>query len=539
MQYVLVLAAFALGGAAENDTILNAGNLNPDGWVFVGGDWSVTEAGLRQSDPRPVAYAFHPGAILGSASVQARFRVSSPGPGVQTAGLVLCSQDSRHGYFAHFDTKNDQVILFKGDLHQAANEITRRREIPMNSDTWYTARASVKEGRVRVFLDGKEVLTVEDTNYAAGVAGVYTSQGAAEFEGLEVRGTKAVLAKPWKKASLQQSVPAKQTLATILSIGAVCKEPGRYIGWPSIAKAPNGDLIAVFSGDRTAHISPEGVVQMVRSRDGGKTWDSPETVFDSPIDDRDAGIIRTRKDTMLVSWFTNPGGGEWQGHWTIRSADNGHTWAKPVRTTVTTPHGPIQLKDGRLLYVGQRPHESHGPDYDVGIQESRDDGRSWKTIGTFPVLKDVPILSFDECHVVECASGKLVILFRDCSKPHYMRQSESTDGGKTWAAPHITRILGYPPHVLKLPNDWLMTVYAKRWDPRGQYACISRDEGKTWDTENEIKLAAAFDGDIGYPASVQLDDGTFWTVYYQSEYPGEKPCLMGTHWKLHIDTPAQ
>ena len=26
--------------------------------------------------------------------------------------------------------------------------------------------------------------------------------------------------------------------------------------------------------------------------------------------------------------------------------------------------------------------------------------------------------------------------------------------------------------------------------------------------------------------------GSIWTVYYQSAQPGEKPCLMGTHWRL-------
>jgi sialidase-1 len=268
----------------------------------------------------------------------------------------------------------------------------------------------------------------------------------------------------------------------------------------------------------------------VRSTDGGKTWSEHETIFDTPIDDRDSGIIRTAKGTILVSWFTNPGGGEWQGHWTIRSEDNGHTWGEPVRTEVTTPHGPIQLSDGRILFVGQRPHESHSDTYDVGIQESTDDGRSWQTIGTFPVPEGAKMLSYDECHVAECADKNLIILFRDCFEPHRVRQSKSTDGGRTWAAPHVTEMHGYPPHVIRLRDNRLLTVYAKRWEPFGQYACLSSDGGKTWDVANEVRVAAAWQNDIGYPASVQLDDGSIWTVYYQPDRPGEKPCLMGTHW---------
>ena len=337
----------------------------------------------------------------------------------------------------------------------------------------------------------------------------------------------------WGQAGTDGALQTPQA-ATIIATQVLCKQPGRYIGWPSIALAPNGDLLAVFSGDRTAHVSPDGKVQMVRSSDGGRTWGEAVTVHDTPIDDRDSGIIRTSKGTMLTSWFTNPGGGPWQGHWVVRSTDNGHTWGEPVRTEVTSPHGPIQLSDGRLLFVGQRPHESHGKPFDVGIQESRDDGLTWQTVGTFPAPAGAPMLSYDEAHVVECADGRLVVLFRDCSEPHHLGQSESADGGKTWAAPRATEVQGLPPHVIRLHNDWLLVTYAKRWAPLGEYACISRDGGASWDAAHEMQLASAPNGDIGYPATVQLPDRTLFTVYYQPEGPDERPCLMGTHWKCYF-----
>jgi hypothetical protein len=39
-------------------------------------------------------------------------------------------------------------------------------------------------------------------------------------------------------------------------------------------------------------------------------------------------------------------------------------------------------------------------------------------------------------------------------------------------------------------------------------------------------------GDLGYPASVQLPDGSIYTVYYQIDKPHEKTSLMGTNWKI-------
>ena len=38
----------------------------------------------------------------------------------------------------------------------------------------------------------------------------------------------------------------------------ICKQHGRYIGWPTIARCKTGELLAVFSGDRDEHVCPWG-----------------------------------------------------------------------------------------------------------------------------------------------------------------------------------------------------------------------------------------------------------------------------------------
>lgn len=377
------------------------------------------------------------------------------------------------------------------------------------------------------------------------------------------------------------AVPAS-AIATVLETKIICKEPGRllgegtesgvnqnghlvikkevreaarYLGWGTLAKLRDGELIVAFSGDRDAHVCPWGKTQIIRSGDQGKTWTEPFTLTNTPLDDRDAGLIQTKSGALLVSWFTSVAFAspryptayakyarhaekitpelreQWLGNWVRRSEDGGKTWLAPVRTVSTAPHGPIQLRDGRLLYVGiGRTGNVSG----VTVEQSADDGRTWNVIATIP-RPSTGMTGLSEPHVIELASGKLIAMIRNEPQDRtqcFLLQSESTDGGKTWSAPRSTGIWGYPPHLLQLKNGWLIVSYGYRRQPFGERVCVSRDEGKTWDVANEIVLSAAPSGDLGYPSSAELDDGSILTVYYQAEKLGEPTCFMSTRWRF-------
>lgn len=351
---------------------------------------------------------------------------------------------------------------------------------------------------------------------------------------------------------------------------AICKEPGSYIGWPTIARKADGELMAVFSGDRDTHHCPYGKTQLVRSRDGGETWSPPETINNTPLDDRDAGIVVLRSGTIVLSWFTGGGAkgpkryterhverhgpvvvdqwrrhlnkiGEevirrWDGHWTRRSTDGGRTWEPAVDSIATAPHGPMELADGRMLFVGNA--ELDGKPTLVSA-ESTDEARSWRLIGTIPVPEeDAEKLTYYEPHIVELPDGRIVCLWRfhpdqGPRDDSFMRQTESSDGGKTWTVTRPTLMWGYPPHLIRLHNGDLLASYGHRRPPYGQRACLSHDGGRTWDMENEIVLRDDADsGDLGYPASLELEPGELLTIYYQTDQPGEKTCLMATRWSL-------
>ena len=352
----------------------------------------------------------------------------------------------------------------------------------------------------------------------------------------------------------------------VLSTQVLCRQPGRYIGWPSVVRTREGELIAAFSGDRDAHVCPWGKTQLIRSRDDGRTWSEPVTITDGPLDDRDVGIIETPRGTLLVAWFTSVAFVEWAdrlrknygdamvdgwadrirsvtpalrerwlGNWTRRSTDGGRTWDEPVRTVGTAPHGPIALGDGRLLYVGRGQVDGEPA---ITAEESLDDGLSWQVIGSIPVAPGESMDDLHEPHVVETAGGRLVAMIRYQPKDldqHYMRQAESDDGGRTWSVMHPTPLWGLPPHLIRLSNDWLVVAYGRRKPPFGERIAISRDGGETWEGGEDgegIEISSGPNGDLGYPASTELADGSVFTVYYQIAAPGEKTSLMGTHWRI-------
>ena len=365
--------------------------------------------------------------------------------------------------------------------------------------------------------------------------------------------------------------PRLQERAEIIWTRPLCKEPGRYIGWPTICLARNGDLICVFSGDRDEHVCPFGKVQLVRSSDGGETWSAPTNICNTILDDRDAGVISLQDGSLVMAWFTSihyrhqirdraklaPGSMRFYwwlhdeklrpaeveaqlGAFTRRSTDFGRTWDEPVRTPCSAPHGPIQLRDGRLLYMGKSgdaDHKNLGAKIGkVVAAESRDGGRSWKVIGDVPFPAQINVLrDCHEPHAVETADGRIVVQIRCHYKDDGLMgsvQSESSDGGRTWTMAHAVGIDGYPPHLIRLADGKLVSVYGRRWRDFGEFAAISDDNGRTWDVKNEIKLAGHWNGDLGYPASVQLPGGDIITIYYQAEAKGEKTCLMGTHWRV-------
>ncbi|MBE0543367.1 MAG: exo-alpha-sialidase [Verrucomicrobia bacterium] len=367
------------------------------------------------------------------------------------------------------------------------------------------------------------------------------------------------LASRWGLSKARAAVPGFEILETKV----ISQQAQYYHGWPTVTRRRNGELWVVWSGGREEHVCPFGQVVAMTSRDEGKTWTWPRVLLDGAIDDRDAGVLETGKGSLLVTTFTSLAyapnlekqlrSGQWPaeklarwrgvherltaaerekqlGQWMLRSTDGGTNWSAPFSCLVNSPHGPIQLRDGRLLYPGK---ELWTGDKRVGVAESDDDGQSWRWLATIPVRPGDAMENYHELHGVECADGRILVQIRNHNETNNREtlQCESTDGGKTWTTPRAIGVWGLPSHLLRLRDDSLLMSYGHRRAPLGNQARLSRDHGQTW-SEAVIISGDGTSGDLGYPSTVQLGDDSLLTIWYERLKQSPNAVLRQARWRL-------
>ena len=357
--------------------------------------------------------------------------------------------------------------------------------------------------------------------------------------------------------------------ARILETKVISQQPGFYHGWPTVARSRNGQLWVTWSGGREGHVCPFGQVHAMTSHDDGASWTWPRVLLDSATDDRDSGVLETNQGTLLVTTFTSlayqpilearlkardgkpgPVGPDplapWQaaharlgeaerkadlGEWVILSTDGGKSWSSRIPTLVNSPHGPIQLKDGRLLYAGKQLWTGAGK---IGVAESRDDGLTWQWLAGIPTRQgDTVQETYHELHAVEAGDGTLIAQIRNHNEANKDEtlQTESRDGGKTWSEPHAIGVWGLPSHLLRLRDGRLVMSYGHRRKPFGNQARCSTNHGRTWG--EAIALSTdGIGGDLGYPSTVELADGTLLTVWYEQMKESPRAVLRQAKWQL-------
>jgi hypothetical protein len=295
----------------------------------------------------------------------------------------------------------------------------------------------------------------------------------------------------------------------------------------------SGEVVAVLRGG-AGHVGIEGRLELVRSRDGGATWLPPSVIVDSDWDDRNPAVGIAPDGAVIVAYLHCNCYDE-QGHWdpcvgvtqtlVVRSRDGGHSWEPPHPLGFQpldgrSPYGRmIVFPDGTLgmaIYgarIGDETRGSAARSHSY-LLRSTDGGRTWGD----PSLVGA---GFDETAFLRCPEGTLIAALRtEAPKPVSASVSVSTslDDGRTWsAAIPVTDAGEHPADLTLLGNGWVLLTYGHRHEPFGVQGMVSRDRGHSWERERKLVFNDDRPGfDCGYPSTVRFPDGTLLTVYYSA-----------------------
>jgi sialidase-1 len=307
-------------------------------------------------------------------------------------------------------------------------------------------------------------------------------------------------------------------------------DAGIYQAFPDACRLKNGDIVAVFyAGDE--HVTKQskdypnaGRICLVRSKDEGRTWSTPVTIYDDADDNRDPHISQLRDGTVIVSFFSLRypyfGAREYKsvgGPQLIRSRDNGKTWEK--KATLINAGSPDwycsaqvrEMPDGTLILPVYYQKDGKIEKAWGGVVRSSDKGKTWGPVITIGENENLPLAA--ETDVVLLKDGTLYAALR-AEKPYSMHYAVSKDLGKSWNKVKDIGFKGHSPSFTRLKTgEILLSIRAfKIGGKESGYTGlrISRDEAKTWEGPYLV------DETLGaYPSTVELKDGTILVVYYE------------------------
>jgi len=341
----------------------------------------------------------------------------------------------------------------------------------------------------------------------------------------------------------------------------------------SIIALQNGELLLGFNEERYPVHADSGQSCLIKSTDGGVTWDPSDKRVIWPYNDVvgnwDCAFAQLSDGTILmhtrVCAFIAPTGIDWDGdqglggpppgrperlkrqigYALLRSEDNGQTWSDPIPVNTSpvseaglgryTTGGSgaghiIELPDGGLLMplhgkLGKEGLEASEPTRTF-LLRSDDGGMNWEYWSTV-AYDPAGIINWIEPGMTRLENGKLVCLMRTHFMPRgridNMWFTYSEDDGITWSALERTSLWGFPADILQLQDGRVLAVYGYRKAPWGVRGCVSED-GLMWDIANEFTIR---EGGVAMPP-----EGTE-TRSFQEQV------LFAQYWHIGYPTVAQ
>lgn len=285
----------------------------------------------------------------------------------------------------------------------------------------------------------------------------------------------------------------------------------------NILALPDGKLLITFQRD-CAKDTATGNVFVSRSTDEGKTWSEPVAPFDGTLDGI-AGSLKIMNISALganrlmavLMWIdrTDPKAPLFnpvtEGLLPVRnilaeSRDDGESWTAlgvadtaPFAQAGTT--GAVRrVTDGVLaaFYETNKTYEDTSAWHHQAVAKfSYDEGKTWPDHAVVAADPTGRVFYCDQRNTVLRDNVLLTMLWtfdreKEADLPIHCTRSD--DGGRTWREPADTGIVGQVACPVALGDGRVFISYVDRFDTRSIRACLSDDEGASWEAAPEIVL---------------------------------------------------
>ena len=313
-----------------------------------------------------------------------------------------------------------------------------------------------------------------------------------------------------------------------------------FVGWEAATRLKDGTLFVTFNAGYW-HASPRvqpvfnnplpwtveaptgGRAMIIKSTDEGVTWSKPETLVDTPDDDRHPCIFEADDGTLICTFFTYSEDRDEEGDvaksdaktFTMRSFDSGKAWTEPERMDTgfirDATDGPIiKLNDGSLMVAIYGKNEGEDEHYKLAVMQSTDVGVTWKRLGVVEADH-----TLEEPGLAQLPNGRLVMVARPFAEVCF-----SDDGGNTWTQPEPLckgKLGVFACNLLRLHDDVLLCTHGNYGTWGGVYAILSPDGGKTWLSPAKRYGFKVDPHAYGYAQPMILPDGSIFAVYLDNQ----------------------
>ncbi|MBI3860630.1 MAG: hypothetical protein HY290_01900 [Planctomycetia bacterium] len=295
---------------------------------------------------------------------------------------------------------------------------------------------------------------------------------------------------------------------------------------PAVCVAKNGDVLAVFNKQGGGGKE----LLLCRSRDGGRTWSPSQPVPGIANCSIYPGSLTTLSDGRIVlhwSCYRTEGAQPWRQPQYCVSADHGQSWSNPQEVPLADFTNYSCLRHPLLELAPDRwalPFYDRTVVFDAKSHqiENFGDGRNH---GMVPLVRSQRGTLISGAPVANSTQPVTI-------PGEIVRGLRSVDDGRTWQALHAFPTFGVAGYDLTaLRNGWIILtsiVYGIGLDGEWAYQLtVSRDDGRTWETDRAVTIynPGRRIAGRGWPRTVQLDDQTLGTLFYDLD--AAQPCGPG------------